>query len=774
MTSDSHQDAGADACQVPQERYRVFIEDVADGFFETDLNGTFLFFNDALCRIFGYSRQELQGSNYSAFMDESNAKFAYDSFNTIFRTGHGVTDITWEILRKDGRKRILEISATLIVAGQNHKVGFRGIARDITDKYLFQQALEESEQRAQEQYLASRRAELRYQAFLEFLPEPVFVFNMDSTVSYLNPAFERVFGWSFKELEGKRIPFVPDDLKEATRKDVKRFFAEGTLHHHETKRMTKDGRLLDIVIDGAIFFDDQNNPAGQVIMLRDVTREKRSARNNQALFRIARSLYQFRGLDERLEFITKEIQNLVAVEGASVILLDEEQMEFYFRVAAYDDLETEKKMREIRFPVNEGVAGEVYRTGKPLIVRDTAQSPFFFKRVDEQSSYQTRSMMDVPLQIENNMIGVLCAVNKKEGTFDQTDVELLSTIASMVALPIENARINDELQRSYKEVQSYNRAKDRVIHHLSHELKTPVSVLSASLNLLNKKISGGQVRGFERIIARAHRNLNRILDMQYQIEDIIKEKDYRGYYLLSALLEVCTDELEALAADECGQEEIAAKIRKRIDNLFGPQGEPAVAIQLDRFVNGHIEKLKPRFKHRTCRLEIKTEKTPLIHIPSSVLTKIIEGLLRNAIENTPDGGLIEVAVRSAANGPEFEVKDYGIGISDENQRLIFENYFTAYEPIAYSSRQPYDFLAGGKGFDLLRMKIFSERYDFDLEMSSKRCRYLNDRSDAGPGDVDLCEQCQAPEDCIESGGTSVLVRFHTQVGEDRKQQVQEP
>ncbi len=53
--------------------------------------------------------------------------------------------------------------------------------------------------------------------------------------------------------------------------------------------------LLDIVIDGAIFFDDQNKPAGQVITLRDVTREKRSERNNQALFRIARSLYQFRG-----------------------------------------------------------------------------------------------------------------------------------------------------------------------------------------------------------------------------------------------------------------------------------------------------------------------------------------------------------------------------------------------------------------------------------------------------------------------------------------------
>ncbi len=105
MTNDHNHDVSLDACQIPQERYRVFIEDVADGFFETDLAGNFQFFNDALCRIFGYTRQEIHGSNYSAYMDASNAKFAYESFNTIFNTGQGVTDITWEIQRKNGRQK---------------------------------------------------------------------------------------------------------------------------------------------------------------------------------------------------------------------------------------------------------------------------------------------------------------------------------------------------------------------------------------------------------------------------------------------------------------------------------------------------------------------------------------------------------------------------------------------------------------------------------------------------------------------------------------------
>ena len=309
--------------KIQKDRYRVLIEDVADGFYEVDLHGNFKFFNDALCRIFGYAREEIQDHNFTEFMDEGNARIAYESFNRIYRTGEGIVDIKWQISRKDGEKRHLEISANLIADEQGQGIGFRGIARDVTDRVLAEHALKSSEECALELSQTSRRAEQRYLAFLKFLPYPVFAFNMDGTVSYLNPAFEKVFGWTLAELEGKIIPaFVPDDFKQATRQGIQQLFDEKILHGFETKRFTKDGRLLDIVIDGAIFYDEDNQPAGQVITLRDVTREKRDARINQALLRIARALHQYRGLDERLEFITKEVQHLMQVEGASVILLD--------------------------------------------------------------------------------------------------------------------------------------------------------------------------------------------------------------------------------------------------------------------------------------------------------------------------------------------------------------------------------------------------------------------------------------------------------------------
>mgnify|MGYP001765651410 CR=1 FL=1 len=754
-----------DTTQIREERYRVLIEDVADGFYEVDLHGNFKFFNDALCRIFGHSRQTLQDRNYAQFMDAENARVAYETFNRIFREGGSVAQMTWEIRRPDSERRFLEVSAAPITDAQGRKTGFRGIARDITDKQLAQKALQDSQACALELSETSRRAEQRYRAFLKFLPDPVFVFNLDSTVSYLNPAFEKVFGWSFEELQGKIVPFVPEECRAETRAGLARLYEEKVIHNFETRRLTKDGRLLDIVIDGALFYDEAGRPAGQVITLRDVTHEKRNSRISQALFRISQALYQFRTLDTRLEFITREVRQLMDVEGASVILLDEEKKEFFFRVSVFDNTDTGQRMREVRFPMDKGVAGEVYRTGRPLIVNDTSQSPYFFAGVDDDASYRTRSMLDVPLATQTRMIGVLCAVNKKGGPFTESDQALLSALANLVALPIENATINEALERSLEELQSLNRAKDRVIHHLSHELKTPLAVLTASLNLLAKHLPGSDDdRRRPKTLERAQRNLLRLLDMQYKIEDLLHEKDVATHRMLSVLLDQCADELEALAAETTGGESLTERLRRRIDVLFGPRAARPETIHLAHFTGEAVKALRPKFAHRRVGLELRLEDDPPVFVPADVLSKVIEGLIRNAVENTPDGGAVQVAVRAGRIGSELEIGDTGIGITAENQRLIFGHFFTAYEPLQYSTRQPYDFKAGGKGFDLLRIQMFAERYGFKVRMDSARCRFIPGDRDECPGNTGECGHLRHPDECRDAGGTVVTVQFAAATG----------
>ena len=93
----AHAVVKADPTNIEKERYRVLIEDVADGFYEVDLKGNFKFFNDALCRIFGYSRRKIRNSNFQEYMDAHNAAIAYEAFNKIFRTREGVVDINWKL-----------------------------------------------------------------------------------------------------------------------------------------------------------------------------------------------------------------------------------------------------------------------------------------------------------------------------------------------------------------------------------------------------------------------------------------------------------------------------------------------------------------------------------------------------------------------------------------------------------------------------------------------------------------------------------------------------
>ena len=148
-----------------------------------------------------------------------------------------------------------------------------------------------------------------------------------------------------------------------------------------------------------------------------------------------------------------------------------------------------------------------------------------------------------------------------------------------------------------------------------------------------------------------------------------------------------------------------------------------------------------------------------LFLASGELIRTFIGLVKNAIENTPDEGRVEVTVKNKKAGVELLVRDAGIGIVEEHRKRIFEGFFPTQETSSYSSKKPYDFNAGGKGADLLRLKIFSERFDFKLEMSSSRCRYIPFATDMCPGKISQCQFCKVVEDCHLSGETRFTAVF---------------
>lgn len=107
----------------------------------------------------------------------------------------------------------------------------------------------------------------------------------------------------------------------------------------------------------------------------------------------------------------------------------------------------------------------------------------------------------------------------------------------------------------------------------------------------------------------------------------------------------------------------------------------------------------------------------------------------------------------------LHVADDGIGITEENQAYIFDGLFHTKETELYASKKPYDFGAGGKGLDLLRMKVYAQRFDFDLSMKSKRCVYIPTDRDLCPGDISKCPHVKNAKECAASGGTTFTLAF---------------
>ena len=606
---------------------------------------------------------------------------------------------------------------------------------------------------------ALQKSTRRLRILLDFVPYPIEILTDDGRVYYLNHAFTEMFGWTLEELEGKFIPFVPPELKKETADNIRRLLKEKELPPYESRRLTKDGRILDVAMKAVCTSASEDEPAGLLVSFRDITQEKRIARINEALLRISMALPSYPDLEDILDYISSEIKLILNVDGAIVILLDEEKNELFFLGTAYEDRATQRRAKEIRYPANKGVSGKVIKTGEPIIVPDTSKDPNYYSVVDEQLGYNSRNMLDVPLRTSDRIVGVLCAINKKEGVFDNTDVDLLSMIGGTVALSVENARVSNELKKAYKEVTSLNRAKDNVINHLSHELKTPVAVLASSLNILTRKLTALPEETWKPSIERAQRNLDRIKDIEYEVEDIMRDKQHKTYGLLSMILDQYIDELESLIDEEGGGAPIAERVRKRVEEIFAPKEIIYEEINLNEYVKERLAYSKPLFSHRQVEIIDDFVPTPPIYMPLDPLQKVIDGLIKNAVENTPDEGKIEITVRKKGKGSELEVHDYGVGIIEEAQRRIFEGFFATQDAMVYSSKRPYDFNAGGKGADLLRMKIFSERYHFKIDMKSSRCGFIPKESDVCPGRISSCTFCKKRDDCYHSGETIFSLYF---------------
>jgi len=117
------------------------------------------------------------------------------------------------------------------------------------------------------------KRDVHFHSILNVSPNPIILYDLEMRVIYLNPAFSLTFGWTLEEVIGKKIDFVPKEQMAETKDTIAQIFEKGQVEL-ETRRFTKEGKILDVELSCGGFKNEKGNFAGIFAILRDVTLRK--------------------------------------------------------------------------------------------------------------------------------------------------------------------------------------------------------------------------------------------------------------------------------------------------------------------------------------------------------------------------------------------------------------------------------------------------------------------------------------------------------------------
>ncbi|MCG6881938.1 MAG: GAF domain-containing protein [Deltaproteobacteria bacterium] len=447
------------------------------------------------------------------------------------------------------------------------------------------------------------------------------------------------------------------------------------------------------------------------------------------------------------DLIIKQTNKVMNVERCSIFLLDEKgEMLNAFASSGVGGL-------PIQVLKTEGIVGWVFGNRKPAIVNNVREDPRFYSKIDEKTELQTNSILCVPLiNRSNDCIGALEIINKREGEFNTDDQYILNHLSNYVAIALENATL-------YRELKMMDRAKERAINHLAHELKTPISVVGGVIMNMAKKLRRYDSTKADKLEEMGRRNVRKLLTLQDKVDDIVSHRPVKEKDLIVNVVKQAANIVSDLMTEEENQNVILEKIHDRIASIYEVGETKFEKIYLRGFIENVFTSALSQSHRKTFMIQKDVDETLTLHMDSAVLDKILFGLLKNAIENTPDEGKIEIRAYATHKDIVIDFTDHGVGITRENQAQIFGGFFHTQETEMYSTKKPFAFNAGGAGMDLLRMKILSERFGYVVDFVSKRCEFIMLESDQCPGKVSGCEHIKVKSECYHSGGSTFSIRF---------------
>ena len=336
-------------------------------------------------------------------------------------------------------------------------------------------------------------------------------------------------------------------------------------------------------------------------------------------------------LDELLQTITSTATELLDCEASSILLYDEKNPRLYFAASTGTD---PGKLAEIPVPMEGSIAGTIFRTNQPMILNNAEQDPRHYSNVSDHVKFKINTLLGVPMPIKDRTVGVLEAVNKRDGIFNERDVAILSVTAAHAAIAINNARLLKQTKQALEKVKETNSIKSNFLSLASHELRTPLGIIIGYATFLQEEAKG-ELSDHAQQVLNAAEQMRSLLDQMNNLTLLQTDEMVMRPSKISVqdILNFACDEIKYFAA------------RKNLALVFAFEDDPIY-------------------------ITVDPEKTTLA----------IVNLLNNAIRFSPNDSQIVIGAIEQGNQVMAWVQDNGKGIPGDKLQKIFEEFYQLEPP----------------------------------------------------------------------------------------------
>ncbi len=486
-----------DELKKSEQRFRQLFEQSNDAIIIYDTKGRVINCNKRATKMLGFSKKPMLQLNISQLFTDHNGTDPEMVLQAMLKQSRFLIESRMQ--RADGSVLDVEISSRLVE--EEHGRVVQQVIRDISSRKEMEQRLEKSRQQYIQLFNASVDAIVRYDA--------------KGRVEYLNPAFTKMFGWTFEELKGKRIDFVPPEEEENTWLILKKIRRGEKVANFPTRRFTKDGRILDVALSVSSIFDDKGNNIGNVVIIRDET--------------------QRRKMEEELEKSRQQYIQLIDASADAIVRYDAKGCVEYINPAF-------TKMFGWTF---EELKGKRIDFVPPEAVKETLAAIEKMKKGEQLTNFPTRRFTK-----DGRILDVALSVSS---IIDENGENIGNVV--IIRDETERRKMEKALEEAKRRAEEANRSKSEFLANMSHEIRTPMNAIMGMAGLLMDTELNAEQREFLAIIRQSTDALlsiiNDILDFS-KIEAGKLELEMLDFDLREALDEIIS--LTAIFAKEKGLE----------------------------------------------------------------------------------------------------------------------------------------------------------------------------------------------------------------------------